>query len=168
MSNFLYNLLERILNDQYQYLPFSFSLWAEVLKTRDWLEDSEVYSLDDLARVNSGELYQLLRGIVSRGVTHVIDCDLSTRIPGRKVRLVRSHLPIPTGLDCPLRQMWQLFSSVTSVRFERLSAMPTIVVATYQQNILIFVFFKKKVFNLNIYPNFKLTNIDDSLPYICN
>ena len=106
--------------------------------------------------------------VAGHDARHRLRSVQSTRISVRKVRLVRSHLPIPTGLDCPLRQMWQLFSSVTSVRFERLSAMPTIVVATYQQNILIFVFFKKKVFNLNIYPNFKLTNIDDSLPYICN
>ena len=42
----------------------------------DWLDDPEIYSLYDLTRVNSGELFQLLRVIVARGMDHVIHCEV--------------------------------------------------------------------------------------------
>lgn len=42
----------------------------------DWLEDPEIYSLYDLTRVNSGELFQLLRQIVSNGMKHIIHCEV--------------------------------------------------------------------------------------------
>jgi len=45
---------------------FLFRVWEDFRKkSADWLEDPEIYSLYDLTRVNSGELFQLLRQIVS-------------------------------------------------------------------------------------------------------
>ena len=46
----------------------------------DWLEDPEIYSLHDLTRVNSGELFQLLRKIVTTGMNHIVHCEVSVKI----------------------------------------------------------------------------------------
>ena len=56
-------------------------LWEDFRQqTSDWLDDAEIYSLHDLMRVNSGELYQILRVVVTRGMNHVIECEVWTRI----------------------------------------------------------------------------------------
>lgn len=53
------------------------SLWNDFRKeAADWLDDAEIYSLHDLARVNSGELQPLLRAVVTHGIKHVIDCEV--------------------------------------------------------------------------------------------
>jgi len=46
----------------------------------DWLEDPEIYSLHDLTRVNSGELFQLLRKIVTTGMNHIVHCEVRIKI----------------------------------------------------------------------------------------
>lgn len=52
-------------------------MWEDVKKQcPDWLEDPEIYSLYDLTRVNSGELFQLLRRIVTSGMNHIIHCEV--------------------------------------------------------------------------------------------
>ncbi|XP_057370371.1 run domain Beclin-1-interacting and cysteine-rich domain-containing protein-like [Daphnia carinata] len=56
---------------------FGSDVWEEFRKqAADWLEDPEIYSLYDLTRVNSGELFQILRQIVSNGMKHIIHCEL--------------------------------------------------------------------------------------------
>lgn len=58
-------------------LTFLFSIWEDFRKqSADWLDDPEIYSLYDLTRVNSGELFQLLRQIVSSGMNHIIHCEV--------------------------------------------------------------------------------------------
>lgn len=53
------------------------SVWEDFKKqSADWLEDPEIYSLYDLTRVNSGELFQLLRRIVTNGMNHIIHCEV--------------------------------------------------------------------------------------------
>ena len=61
---------------------FSFSsVWEDFRKqSADWLDDPEIYSLYDLTRVNSGELFQLLRQIVSNGMNHIIHCEVRLSI----------------------------------------------------------------------------------------
>ncbi|EFX77119.1 hypothetical protein DAPPUDRAFT_54583 [Daphnia pulex] len=56
---------------------FGTDIWEDFRKqSADWLEDPEIYSLYDLTRVNSGELFQLLRQIVSSGMNHIIHCEV--------------------------------------------------------------------------------------------
>lgn len=56
-------------------------VWEDFRKQSvDWLDDPEIYSLYDLTRVNSGELFQLLRDIVARGMNHVVRCEVFTML----------------------------------------------------------------------------------------
>jgi len=56
---------------------YATEVWDDFRKqAADWLDDPEIYSLYDLTRVNSGELFQLLRVIVERGIDHVTHCEL--------------------------------------------------------------------------------------------
>lgn len=53
-------------------------MWEDFRQqSADWLEDPEIYSLHDLTRVNSGELFQILRKIVTAGMNHIVHCDVS-------------------------------------------------------------------------------------------
>jgi len=56
---------------------YAAEVWEDFRKqAADWLDDPEIYSLYDLTRVNSGELFHILRVIVARGMDHVIQCEL--------------------------------------------------------------------------------------------
>ena len=92
-----------LLNDYLvlHYKLFSYNVapirvWDDFRKqAADWLDDPEIYSLYDLTRVNSGELFQLLRVIVERGIDHVTHCEVIINISYHTLSKYSSTILIP-------------------------------------------------------------------------